>query len=185
MSSDPCNHYLKIQKSIGIWTPKMRAHLEVWGFIPSHSFTLIGARNVTLGPHFWLASLQALALIMSPRLRLQHIVYTCKGGTCKKTTVATLILGSQPKQVLVKMQAKSEAREITFHALGNGGDYEVMNLHTLKWGLILGVGVLMNSQIFKGRLYSQNSLDWMILSTIEKFLEPAFLKWACRTHLDI
>jgi hypothetical protein len=27
----------KIRKSIRILTPKVRAHLEVWGFIPSHS----------------------------------------------------------------------------------------------------------------------------------------------------
>jgi hypothetical protein len=48
MSFDPCNCPLKIQESIGTPTPKMKVHLGVWGFIPSHSFALLGAWNVTL-----------------------------------------------------------------------------------------------------------------------------------------
>ncbi len=48
MSFDLCNHLLKIQKSIGTSTPKMGAHLGVWGFIPSHSLTLPGAWYVIL-----------------------------------------------------------------------------------------------------------------------------------------
>jgi hypothetical protein len=35
MSFDPCNRPLKIWKSIGTITPKVGAHLGVWGFIPS------------------------------------------------------------------------------------------------------------------------------------------------------
>jgi hypothetical protein len=55
MSFDPCNRPLKIQKSIRTPTPKMGAHLVVWGFIPSHFLAFPGAWNVTpgltLGPH--------------------------------------------------------------------------------------------------------------------------------------
>jgi hypothetical protein len=40
MNFDPCNRPLKIQEFTGTLTPKMGAHLEVWGFIPSHSFAL-------------------------------------------------------------------------------------------------------------------------------------------------
>jgi len=42
MSFDPCNHFFKIQESIRISTPtpKVGAHLKVWGFFPSHSPTL-------------------------------------------------------------------------------------------------------------------------------------------------
>jgi sterol desaturase/sphingolipid hydroxylase (fatty acid hydroxylase superfamily) len=40
MSFDPCNCPLKVWESIGILTPKVGVHLEVWGFIPSHSPTL-------------------------------------------------------------------------------------------------------------------------------------------------
>ncbi len=55
MSFDYCNCPLKIWESIGTPTPKMGAHLGVWGFIPSHSLTFLEAWNVThgltLGPH--------------------------------------------------------------------------------------------------------------------------------------
>jgi hypothetical protein len=55
MSFDPCNCPLKIRESIGTPIPKVGAHLGVWGFIPSHSLTLLRICNViprlTLGPH--------------------------------------------------------------------------------------------------------------------------------------
>jgi hypothetical protein len=41
MNFDPCNCSLKIRESIEILTPKVGAHLGVWGFIPPHSPTLI------------------------------------------------------------------------------------------------------------------------------------------------
>jgi hypothetical protein len=72
---DPCNHSLKIRESTGTPTPKMGVHLGVWGFIPSHFFTLSKAWNVTLGLPFWPAPSQALALVTSPRLRLWHRRY--------------------------------------------------------------------------------------------------------------
>jgi hypothetical protein len=73
MSFDPYNRSLKIRKSIGTPTPKVGVPLGVWGFIPSHSFTLLGAWNVT--PEFpsWPAPLQALILVVSPRLGLWQI----------------------------------------------------------------------------------------------------------------
>ncbi len=54
-----CNCSLKIRKSIGTPTPKVESHLEVWGFIFSH----------------FLAFLQALVLVASPRLGLQQIMW--------------------------------------------------------------------------------------------------------------
>ncbi len=60
MSFDPWNCFLKIQESIRTPTPKMGAHLGVWGFIPSHFRTLLGTWNVTPGLHSWFAPLQAL-----------------------------------------------------------------------------------------------------------------------------
>jgi hypothetical protein len=47
MSFDPNNCALKIWESIGIPIPNMGVNLGVWGFIPSHSFALPGAWNVT------------------------------------------------------------------------------------------------------------------------------------------
>jgi hypothetical protein len=71
MSFGPCNRSLKIQESIWIPTPKVGAHLGVWGFIPSHSPTLPGAWDVTPTFPSWPAALQALALVVSPRLGLR------------------------------------------------------------------------------------------------------------------
>jgi hypothetical protein len=42
MSFGPCNRLLKIMESIGTPTSKVGTHLGVWGFIPSHSFALLG-----------------------------------------------------------------------------------------------------------------------------------------------
>jgi hypothetical protein len=47
MGFDPNNCSLKIQESTRTPIPKVRAHLGVWGFIPSHSPTFPGAWNVT------------------------------------------------------------------------------------------------------------------------------------------
>jgi hypothetical protein len=72
MGFGPCNLSLKVWKSTKIPTPKVGALLGVWGFIPSHSPTFSGAWDVTLGLPFWHAPLQALVLVISPRLGLQH-----------------------------------------------------------------------------------------------------------------
>jgi hypothetical protein len=72
MRLDPWNHPLKIQESIGTLTLKVRAYLRVCEFIPSHSFTFLGAWIVTFEFHFWIAFLQALALVVSLWLRLQY-----------------------------------------------------------------------------------------------------------------
>jgi hypothetical protein len=69
---DPWNRPLKIWKLIGTPTPEMGVHLGVWRFIPSHSFAFLGAWNVTLRLLSWLAILQAVALVVIPRLRLWH-----------------------------------------------------------------------------------------------------------------
>jgi len=72
MNFDRCNFFLKIWKSIGTPTFKVRAHLGVCGFVPSHSPALPGAWNVTPMLHSWPALLQALNLVVSLRLRLQQ-----------------------------------------------------------------------------------------------------------------
>jgi hypothetical protein len=75
MSFDPYNRLLKIQKSIGTPTRKEGAHSGVWGFIPSHSFANLGAKNVTL----------ELTLSL-------HLVNPCFG--CKPKARVTTILMS-------------------------------------------------------------------------------------------
>jgi hypothetical protein len=75
MGFDPYNHSLKIWESIGTPIPKMRAHLGVWGFIPSHFPTFMGAWDVTPRLPSWPAPLQALALVANLRLGLWHKTY--------------------------------------------------------------------------------------------------------------
>jgi hypothetical protein len=60
-------------ESIGIPTPKMGAHLGIWGFILSHSPIFSRTWNVTPGLHSWPTALQALVLITSPKLGLRYI----------------------------------------------------------------------------------------------------------------
>jgi hypothetical protein len=71
LNFDFCNRFLKIWESIGSPTPKVEAPLGVWGFIPSHFPTLSGTWGVTHGLPSWPTTLQALALVASPRPRLQ------------------------------------------------------------------------------------------------------------------
>ncbi len=80
MGFNPYNRSLKIWESIGTPTPKVKIHLGVWGFIPSHSPTLPRAWDVTPGLPSWHATLQALALVMSPKLRLWqncYVIFLC------------------------------------------------------------------------------------------------------------
>jgi hypothetical protein len=49
---------------------------------------------------------------------------------------------------------------ITFHALKSVGKCEGMNSHTPKWVPTLGVGVLMDSQIFRGWLQGVKIPCW-------------------------
>jgi hypothetical protein len=76
MGFDPFDCSLKIQKFIWTPIPKVGAHLGVWGFIPSHSPTLSGAWDVTLGLPSWPAPSQVLALVANPRLGLWHSFYS-------------------------------------------------------------------------------------------------------------
>jgi hypothetical protein len=71
---DPYNHFMKIREFTETPIPKVSAPLGVWGVIPSHFATLSGTRDVIPGLPFWLAPLQALALVASSKLGLQHLV---------------------------------------------------------------------------------------------------------------
>jgi len=67
---DPYNRSLNIRESTGTPTPKVGVPLGVWGSIPSHSLAFLGACNMTPGLSSWPVTLQAFALITSPRLGL-------------------------------------------------------------------------------------------------------------------
>jgi len=89
LSFDPFNCFLKIWKSTRTLTPKVEAPLGVWRFIPSHFPTLPRACGVTPKLPFWPATLQALTLVVSPRLGLRQMASKEKEGwwqmksTCK------------------------------------------------------------------------------------------------------
>jgi hypothetical protein len=72
MGLEPCNRSLQVRESIETKTPKVGAHLGVWGFIPSHFPTFMGAWDVIPGLPSWPTPLQALALVVSPRLGLRQ-----------------------------------------------------------------------------------------------------------------
>jgi len=86
LSFGPYNRSLKIQESTRTSTPlkaeialgvigsqmKVEAPLGMQRFIPSHFPTLPWAWDVTPKFPSWLATLQVLALVASPRLGLQH-----------------------------------------------------------------------------------------------------------------
>jgi hypothetical protein len=126
MSCDSYNYPLKIQEPIGILIPKKEVHLRMWGFVPSHSPTLLRAWNVTPELHSWLTSLQTFALVTSPRLRLQHF-----------------------KSFAVKGSSRKGSPGVTFHTPGSARECKGMKLHTPKWVPTLGVRVSMYFQIFK------------------------------------
>jgi hypothetical protein len=75
MSFNPWNRPLKIWESIRTPTFKVKAHLRLCGFIPSHSPTLPWAWTVTPRLHSWISPLQVVALIANPRLRLWQITW--------------------------------------------------------------------------------------------------------------
>jgi hypothetical protein len=93
-------------------------------------------------------------------------------------------LGLATKARACKGENQEGSPWIISHAPRSAGECEGINPHTPKWAPTLGIGVPMDSQIFKERLQGQNPLDWDIPYIIEKFLELKCLKWDHMTHLD-
>jgi hypothetical protein len=60
-------------------------------------------------------------------------------------------LGLVIKARACKVASQEGIMGITSHAHGSAKECEGMNPHTPKWIIILGVGVLMDSQIFRGQ----------------------------------
>jgi hypothetical protein len=111
-----------------------------------------------------------------------------KGKNHKRSTkvaIVTLTLGSQLRQGLTKVRAKKEAQKSHLMLPKSVGECEGMNLHIPKKAPTLGVGVPMDSQIFREQLQGSNPLDWSVLYINRKILEQRCLKWAHMIHLDI
>ncbi len=102
----------------------------------------------------------------------------------KTTFVATLALGSRPKQGLTKVWAKWEGWESHFMFLGV---WESVKEWTPTLPNELPLWKLESQWIpesSESDCKGQNPLDWKVLC-IGNLLEPICLKWACITHLDI
>jgi hypothetical protein len=65
------------------------------------------------------------------------------------TPCRNLSLGLVIKARAYKGTGQEWSLGVTFHAPESVGECEGMNLHTSKWAFTLGVGVPMDSQIFR------------------------------------
>ncbi len=96
-------------------------------------------------------------------------------------TLTSSFSGGECHNPSLKLMTKAKVYEgagqewspgITFRALGSVGECEGINLHIPKWVPILGIGVPMDSQIFKEQLQRYQ---------IEKFLISLESSW----NLDV
>jgi len=99
--------------------------------------------------------------------------------------VATLALGSRPRQGLARLRAKKEAWGSHFMLPG-------VQKNVKEWTLTLPSELpfwKLESQwtpeSSEGDCKGQNPLDWKFLYIIGKILKCKCLKWARMTHLDI
>ncbi len=113
-----------------------------------------------------------------PITRAQKLFkYNCITTKSSKVYVATLALGSRPRQWLARARAKRKAREC-------GRVWE----WTLTFPSELPFWELESRWTFKSSkkdCKGQNPLDLEVPYIIGKFLERRCLKWVCMTHLDI
>jgi hypothetical protein len=102
--------------------------------------------------------------------------------------VATLALGSRPRQGLVRVWTKSEARESHFmlpggwecrRVWGNEHSHSQVSSHFGSWS---PGGLLSLQRAIAG---VKTPLDWGVPYIIGKILKCRCLKWARMTHLDI
>ncbi len=124
-------------------------------------------------------------------MKHKHVFLKYLGGnngipTCEnKIIIATLALGSRPRQGLAKVRAKCEGRESHFML---SGVWESVREWTPTLPSELSLWMLESrwiSKILKSDYRGQNPLDWKVSYIIEKLLELKCLKWVRMTHLDI
>jgi hypothetical protein len=99
--------------------------------------------------------------------------------------VATLALGSRPRQKGLQGCRPREIPGITSHTPGSVGKCEGVNPHTPKATLTLGDRVPWTPETSERNFRGQNSMDCDVLYITGKLLELRCLKWACIAHLDI
>ncbi len=103
----------------------------------------------------------------------------------KKHLVATLALGSRPRQGLARVRAKREAPESHFMFPGAQKSVREWTLTLPRELPLWELEFQWTLKFSKRNCRGQNSLDWGVLYIIGKLLEHKCLKWFCMTHLDI
>jgi hypothetical protein len=98
--------------------------------------------------------------------------------------VATLALGSWPRQGLTKVQAKREARESKPMLLGMQKSVKEWTLTLRKELPFWELESQWTFEYSKNNYRGQNLMDWRIPYIIEKLLEHRCLKWVRLTHSD-
>jgi hypothetical protein len=113
------------------------------------------------------------------------ILTSKKLSTITTLAIATLALGSQPKQGVGRLRAKRETRE-SLHMLprvqkvwGNEPSHSQMNSHVGSWS------PKRTPKFSERNCRDQNSLPWSVLYIIGNILKRRCLKWARIAHLDI
>jgi hypothetical protein len=101
-------------------------------------------------------------------------VTTCHNPSLRLTTKARACKGA----------SQEGSPGVTSHVPKSVGECEGMNLHTPKWTPTLGVGVSVNSQIFRKQSQGSKPNGLNFFYIIENILECKCLKWARMTHLD-
>jgi len=98
--------------------------------------------------------------------------------------VATLALGSRPKQGLTKVRAKCEARESHFMLPRVQESVREWTLTLLNELPLWELESQWTPKFLENGCRGQNPLDWGVPYIIGKLLELTCLKWARMTHLD-
>jgi hypothetical protein len=127
----------------------------------THKLVLFALSHIIKLIHFWnLTTLRMLWTCRNPSLGLVTKARACKGV------------------------GQEGSPWVTSHALDNAKECEEMNPHTPKGVPTLGVGVPVDSRIFRRRLQGSKPMDWKVFYIIEKMLKLRCLKWARMTHLN-
>ncbi len=101
------------------------------------------------------------------------------------SSVATLALGSRPRQGGCKVAGQEGIPRATFHAPESAKECEGMNPHTLKWTPRWELESQWTPKSSERNCRGQNPLAWKFIYIIGKPLKPRCLKWAHIAHLDI
>ncbi len=100
------------------------------------------------------------------------------------TIVATLALGSWPKQGFARLQAKREAVSRTTYSRECEKVWRNEPSHP-KGVPLWELESRWNPKSSKGNCRGQNSMAWRFFYINGKILERRYLKWAFIAHLDI